>query len=262
MRMLRERALQLKEKRPGYGALLDFYVEVREAQAVTQASLRLDPANVEASIGLFRSLCRLGGAANPHLAAQVGKIEQALADDTLDLRTLMAGGGSEQEIARTAADRGLDAQVLLFLVRSSTRPAIEAESERLRGELDLESSRTGHCPVCGSLPALGLLKGDGGRRYSLCSRCACQWRVDRLACPVCGNKEPAALHYFCDEGEEAHRIDLCDACRHYVKTIDCRSLGDPDPDLEDLATLHLDVVALEKGYTRAAPHFWTGLRRQ
>ena len=38
MRTLRERALQLKAKRPGYGALLDFYVEVREAQAVARAA--------------------------------------------------------------------------------------------------------------------------------------------------------------------------------------------------------------------------------
>jgi len=267
VRKLWERAQQLKAKRPGYGALLDFYVKVREAQAASRASLRVDPVkikkgedfpvDIEASTGLFRSLCRLGGAANPHLAAQMGKIEQALADNALDLKKLVAGGGSEQEIARAAADRGLDEQVLSFLIRSSTRPSIEAASEQLRGELDLESSRTGHCPVCGSLPALNLLKGDGGIRYSLCSWCACQWRVDRLSCSVCGNKEPAKLHYFCGEGEEAHRIDLCDACRHYIKTIDCRSLEAPDPCLEDLATLHLDVVAVQKGYDRFVPNPWT-----
>jgi FdhE protein len=287
MRTLRDRARLLKQKRTGYGALLDFYVEVREAQAASGAAVRIDsvqikqggagvltdggaslahkediPVDIEAAISLFRSLCRLGGTANPHLAAQMEKIEQALADNTSALRKLMAGGASEQEIARAAADRGLDEQVLLFLVRSSARPSIEAASEVLRGGIDLESSRQGPCPVCGSLPAINLLKGAEGRRYALCSWCACQWRVDRLSCSVCGNKEPGALHYFCGEGEEAHRIDLCDACHHYVKTIDCRSLGDPDPGLEDLATLHLDVVALEKGYTRAAPQLWTGLRRQ
>jgi len=282
VRKLRERALQLKAKRPGYGALLDFYVKVREAQAASRASLRVDPVRIdrsgggspaddgaplirkedfpvdlEASIGLFRSLCRLGGAANPHLAAQLGKIGQALADNALDLKKLVAGGGSEQETARAAADQGLDEQILSFLIRSSIRPSIEAGSEQLRGELDLESSRTVHCPVCGSLPALSLLKGDGGVRYSLCSRCACQWRVDRLSCSVCGNKEPGALHYFCGEGEEARRVDLCDACHHYIKTIDCRSLEAPDPSLEDLATLHLDVVAVRKGYDRSVPNPWT-----
>ena len=281
-RKLRERALQLKAKRPGYGALLDFYVKVREAQAASKTSLRVDPVkidrsvggspaddgaplirkeefrvDIEASIGLFRSLCRLGGAANPHLAAQLRKIEQVLANDTMDLRKLVAGGGSEQEIARAAADRDLDEHVLSFLVRSSIQPSIETASEQLRGELDLESSRTGPCPVCGSLPVISLLKGDGGVRYSLCSWCACQWRVDRLSCSVCGNKEPGALHYLCGEGEEARRVDLCDACHHYIKTIDCRSLEAPDPSLEDLATLHLDVVAVRKGYDRSVPNPWT-----
>jgi len=96
-------------------------------------------------------------------------------------------------------------------------------------------------------------------RYSLCSHCVCQWRVDSLSCSVCGNKDPGALHYFCGEGEEAHLIDLCDACGHYIKMIDCRSLEEPDPSLEDLATLHLDLLATRKGYKRATPNFWTNL---
>ena len=39
--------------------------------------------------------------------------------------------------------------------------------------------------------------------------------------------------------------------------IDCRSLEAPDPGLEDLATLHLDVVAVQKGYERSVPNPWT-----
>ena len=78
-----------------------------------------------------------------------------------------------------------------------------------------------------------------------------------MSCPVCGSKEQGALHYFCGEGEDACRIELCDTCRHYIKTIDYRSLEDSDPSLEDLATLHLDVLAAQKGYRRAVPNPWT-----
>jgi FdhE protein len=282
MGSLRERAQQLKEKRPGYGAVLDFYVQVREAQDASRAFVQVDPVKVrrewkdlmaeegsslvakedfsvdiKASIGLFRTLCRLGRTANPHMAAETQKIDQALADNTLDLKELAAGGGSEQAIERAAAGRGLDKQIFTFLVRSSTLPSIEAGREQLRDEVDLESWRKVHCPLCGSLPALSLLKGEGGMRYSLCSYCGCQWRVDRLSCSVCGSKEQGALHYFCGEGEEAHRIDLCDACHHYIKTIDYRSLEGSDPSLEDLATLHLDVVAVQKGYKRSVPNPWS-----
>lgn len=282
MGTLRERAQQLKEKRPGYGALLDFYVTVRESQVASRASVRVDsvkvkknekdlpaeerfslvgkedfPIDMEASIDLFRSLCRLGGAANPHIASQVEKIEQSLHDGTMDLKALFAGGGKEQTIGQVAADRGLDKQVLSFLVWTSTRPSIEAGREQLRGDFDPETWRKSRCPVCGSLPALSLLRGDGGMRYSLCSCCGCQWKIDRLSCSVCGSREQGALHYFCGEGEDACRIDLCDTCRHYIKTIDYRSLEESDPSLEDLATLHLDVLAAQKGYRRAVPNPWT-----
>ena len=40
---LRERVQQLKEKRPGYGEILDFYVKVREAQAKSKTSLKMVP---------------------------------------------------------------------------------------------------------------------------------------------------------------------------------------------------------------------------
>jgi FdhE protein len=282
MGTLRERARQLKEKRPGYGALLDFYVTVRESQVASRASVRVEsvkvkkngkglpseerysmvgkedfPVDIEASADLFRSLCRLGSAANPHIASQVAKIDQALHDGTMDLEALFAGGGKEQTIGQVAADRGLDKQVLSFLVRGSTRPSIEAGRDQFRGELDPETWRKSRCPVCGSLPALSLLRGDGGMRFSLCSYCGYQWKIDRLSCSVCGSKEQGALHYFCGEGEDACRIDLCDTCRHYIKTIDYRNLEESDPSLEDLATLHLDVLATQKGYRRAVPNPWT-----
>ena len=281
MGTLQERAQQLKEKRPGYGAILDFYVKVKEAQAASVVSLEVNPVkvkkngkglgaekkifliekedlpiDVETSIDLFRILCGLGSAANPHIAEQVAKIDRALLDGTMDLRELLIKSGNEEIIEQAAANAELDKQVLSFLVRSSTRPSIEAGREQLREKLDLRSWRGSHCPVCGSLPDLSLLKGEGGMRYSLCSYCACQWRIDRLSCSVCGSKEQGALQCFYGEGEEAHRIDLCDTCHHYIKTIDYRSLEGSDPSLEDLATLHLDVVAVQKGYRRAVPNPW------
>jgi FdhE protein len=282
MGTLRERARQLKEKRPGYGAVLDFYVLVRESQATSKASVRVGPVKVkkdgkglqleeglslvekvdlpidmEASIDLFRSMCRLGSAANSHIATQVEKIDQALLDCTINLKSLLGGSWKEESIEQVAADRGFDARVLSFLVQSSTRPSIEAGMEQLRSEVDAETWLKSHCPVCGSLPSLNLLKGEGGKRYSLCSYCGYQWRIDRLSCSVCSNKEQGSLKYFYGEGEEAYRIDLCDKCNHYIKTIDYRNLEESDPSLEDLATLHLDVLAAQKGYERSVSNPWT-----
>ena len=277
MGTLRDRAEQLKAKRPGYGDILDYYVEVRKAQAASGASLNIDPiklkgkwsdesfslirkedfpVDVEASISLFHTLCRIGKTANPHMAEEVEKIENLLSEDKLDLKDLLGGAGKGQRSKNAADGLGLDKLVLDFLVLSSIRPSIEAGMKQVGGDLELESWRECHCPVCGSMPSLNLLQGVEGKRYSLCSYCDFQWRIDRLSCAVCGNGEPKSLSYFSGEGEEAFRIDLCDNCRHYIKTIDYRELEASDAALEDLATLHLDVLAVEKGYTRAVPALW------
>ena len=282
MGTLRERAQQHKEKRPGYGALLDFYVAVRESQVASRDSVRVDsvkvkkngkdlpaeeglplvgkedfPLDSEASIRLFRSLCRIGKAANPHMAGEVEKIREALGKKKIDLKKLFDGGVKEETIGQVAAESGLDETILSFFLHSSIRPSIEAGVEQVCGELDPETWRKGHCPVCGSLPSLSLLKGEEGRRYLLCSFCGFEWRVDRLCCPACDNREQESLGYFFGEGEEVFRIDLCDACQHYIKTIDYRNLEESDPCLEDLATLHLDLLAAQKGYRRAVPNPWT-----
>jgi len=279
---LEERAGQLKQKWPGYVALLDFYVAVRRAQDESRATVRVDrakakergvvprgepalslveaegfPIDLDASIALFRTLCRLGRTANPHFAAQIRRIDLALEEGALDLERLLAGDRGDRAIEQSAANRELDAVVLAFLVRNSTRPSIEAGRDLLADELEAGTRGGRACPVCGSPPALSLLKGEHGLRHCLCSHCGFTWAADRVSCAACGNRDTGSLQYFHVEGEGTCRIDLCDSCHHFIKTIDCRSLEESDPCLEDLATLHLDVVATQKGYTRAVPNIWS-----
>jgi FdhE protein len=279
---LRKRVQQLKKKRPGYEEILDFYLKIKEAQVKAKASLKMDPIklkkewkdlldkegfsliqkedfplDIPASIKLFHSLCQIGQKANPHMAEQVEKITKALNDKKIDLEKLFKGGLKEEEIEHVAAELGLATKVFSFLLQSSTRPSIEAGMEQLRGELDSEAWLKGRCPVCGSLPSLSLLKGEGGKRYLLCSYCGYEWRIGRLSCAVCGNKEQESLTYFYGEGEEAYRIDLCDKCHHYIKTINYRNLDESDPYLEDLATLQLDLLASQKGCKRPVPNPWS-----
>jgi formate dehydrogenase maturation protein FdhE len=269
---LRERAEQLKEKWPGYRSLLEFYVAVREAQQKAKPRIRLAlemptqlprlggavfPIDVKSSSSLFAALCRIGRAANPHFAAGVERIERALAGGGPRLETLLNGAQGEGFIEQAAAEGGLDARVLSFLLENSIRPSIEAARDQLLAGFEQDSWRKRSCPVCGAPPTLSVLKGQPALRHSICSRCGCQWRVDRVSCSVCGNRDPEALQYFHGEGQTAHRIDSCDACHHYIKTIDIGGFAAPDLCMEDLGTLHLDIVAAEKGYLRVVPNPWT-----
>jgi len=278
---LRERIQQIKKKRPGYGKILDFYQSVKEAQEQAKASLKIAsiqlkeewkkllsqegfslirkedfPLDIESSVQLFETLCQFGRKTNPHMAAQIKKIKEAIHDKRIDLKKLLTGGSKEQRIEEMVKELGLDKDVFLFLIQTSIRPSVEAGVKQLRSDLDPETWLKGYCPLCGSLPTLSLLKEEAGKRYLLCSYCGYQWRMDRISCPFCKNKDQESLHYFFGEGEETHRIDLCDKCHQYIKTIDTRDLQESDPVLEDLATPHLDILASQKGYKRPAPNPW------
>jgi FdhE protein len=278
---LTDRIQQIKEKRPGYGKILDFYQSVKEAQEKAKASLKIEsrqlrkewkkllseqgfsliqkedfPLDIESSVRLFESLCQLGSKANPHMAAQIKKIKEAIRDKKIDLKKSLASGSKGRRMEERVEELGLDKNVFLFLIQASLRPSIEAGVEQLRRGLDSETWLKGYCPLCGSLPSVSLLKEEVGKRYLLCSYCGYQWRADRISCPFCENKDQESLHYFFGEGEETHRIDLCDKCHQYIKTIDTRTLQASDPILEDLSTLHLDLLASQKGYKRPAPNPW------
>ncbi len=278
---LKDRIEQLKKKRPGYAEILNFYQKVKEAQDKVKASLRIDPIklkkewrdllakegfsliqkedfplDIEASIKVFEMLCQIGKEANPHMADQVGKIREALDNKKMDLSNLLGKGVKEQRIDQVADALGLDRKVFSFLIQNSAKPSIESGMERLRSEVDSETWLKGYCPVCGSLPSVSLLKEEVGKRYLFCSFCGYQWRIDRIFCPFCNNNDQECLRYLHGEGEETHRIDLCDKCRQYIKTIDYRNLQESDPVLEDLATLHLDLLATQKGYKRPVPNPW------
>jgi len=103
------------------------------------------------------------------------------------------------------------------------------------------------------LPAsLSLLKEEGESVISFAPlRLSMENRS--IVLPFCNNREQKSLQYFCGEGEEAYRIDLCDKCRQYIKTVDYRNLEESDPVLEDLATLHLDILASQKDIRDRSP---------
>jgi len=52
------------------------------------------------------------------------------------------------------------------------------------------------------------------------------------------------------DGEGGLRIDYCEACRGYVKTYNGQ--GNEEVLLADWTSLHLDLIARERGLTRAA----------
>jgi formate dehydrogenase maturation protein FdhE len=66
----------------------------------------------------------------------------------------------------------------------------------------------------------------------------------------CGNRDHRQLGYLHAEGEEGkERAATCDVCGGYVKMVSSLSaLAGPQLLVADVATLHLDLAATERGF--------------
>jgi len=92
---------------------------------------------------------------------------------------------------------------------------------------------------------------DGARIFR-CGCCGSDWRTEWLRCPFCGESDHEKLGSLVSADRlERHGIEVCDGCRGYLKTFTTLTAILPgDVLLEDLATLALDMAALERDYRR------------
>lgn len=108
------------------------------------------------------------------------------------------------------------------------------------------------CPFCGRPPQVSLLQteGAGARRSLVCSLCMTEWRFKRVCCTSCGEETFARLGYVRSPDFRHIRLDLCESCKRYLKTIDQTVDGKALPLVDDVASLALDIWAVEQGYEK------------
>jgi formate dehydrogenase accessory protein FdhE len=108
------------------------------------------------------------------------------------------------------------------------------------------------CPLCGGKPAVGVLRseGDGAKKSLICMLCAHEWLFRRIYCPACGEEREPQMAYY-SAPEIAHvRVDVCDTCHTYLKSIDLTKTGLAVAVVDELATIPLDLWAREHGYEK------------
>lgn len=141
-----------------------------------------------------------------------------------------------------------------FLVLAFFQPY--AEFVRSRAPLQLEGYTSLLCPFCNRKPAVGVLRqqGDGGRRSLLCGVCLTEWEFRRVICPGCGQEDHAKLPVYTAEELPHIRVECCDDCHTYIKSIDLTKNGLADPLVDELASIPLSLWAEEHGYAKLHPN--------
>ncbi|PIU45547.1 MAG: hypothetical protein COS95_03195 [Ignavibacteriales bacterium CG07_land_8_20_14_0_80_59_12] len=171
----------------------------------------------------------------------------------LDLEKLVLKvvSGDQEFFQTVSAELNVKKGFLLFLARMLANPLLESYAHGLQNKISDEQWLRGYCPICGNPPGMARLEQETGKRILWCSFCNSEWAFQRIHCPFCSNKDHNRLSYFFVEEESPYRVDVCENCKKYLKTIDERRLPEKreiQMRAEDLTTCELDIAAEKEGY--------------
>ncbi|MBM3777899.1 MAG: formate dehydrogenase accessory protein FdhE [Acidimicrobiia bacterium] len=107
----------------------------------------------------------------------------------------------------------------------------------------------GFCPVCGSWAAWQEGSEEGHRLR--CSFCSYGWTMRAYRCAFCGEDGEPFVTAAPNPEEPGRRLQLCGACGGYSKVLPLAAEF-PLVAVEDLASLDLDMAAMERKYIRPA----------
>jgi FdhE protein len=163
------------------------------------------------------------------------------------------GGESHAELLATfwnSNETGSPSELNDFVSRALLQPY--AASVRVRSGFRWNGAAPFLCPFCNRKPGVGVLRplGDGGQRSLVCSFCLAEWEFRRIVCPGCGEEDHAKLPVYTAEELKHVRVEACDSCRIYIKTVDMTKSGWAEPVVDEIAAIPLDVWAQQHGYTK------------
>lgn len=284
-RMLQKKAQELKKKEHLPAELLELLTAVYERQIDARATAAVAappaaeladpqrlaqgaplleraafPYDVAQAKELFTDFLELARQQQDPLKSAAKTIADALDNGELDLdAAFKAHLEGDSKILDAWAERTPEApRAMAFLVQSSLMPSLAAVADALAPERKaLGAWQFGHCPTCGSLPLIGALEEKEGHRHFTCSFCQTDYKARRLGCPVCNEQDFEKVSFFIVEEEPGFRVDVCKSCKRYMKVADFRKLDRRSlPLMDDLASLALDILAAQKGYSRATLSAW------
>jgi FdhE protein len=246
------RARLLADTRPDAAEVLNFYAKLVEYQRALLD--RLPETAVDRD--------DLAGAIPAFLHWLKREAPPALSAAATDLGTVSLEDWQiwfEQAMAPAPAGAGNRDSVAMFAVEALVQPVAERRAHATVGDgpAMIENAKSAsRCPACGDLPVVGVLReeGHGARRSLVCGRCATEWAYTRLACPGCGERQFESLPVYTAEQFGHIRVEACDSCRRFLKTVDLTKDGLAVPLVDDLASLSLDLWARSQGYERLRPN--------
>ena len=206
-------------------------------------TIAVDPAIITRYAGrLFSAAARSG-------TSSMATLDGATADP---IALFEASLRRDSEGSRLATPGNADPGAFQAVVSLVAWPFLQACNRRCASSR-VEAWSRGYCPVCAAWPAFAEVRGI---ERSRCLRCNCgaAWLAQPLLCAYCGNADHDELRSLLPESaDRAGSIEACRKCDGYLKVFTRLQGCAPEAVmLEDLASVDLDVAAIEDGYARRA----------
>jgi len=232
------RANALASDHPASAPLLKFYCELARFQKPIFSELDArNETDLRALVCHFPALIQLVSRSGTQLLANFAAERLQGTEAQLDLLSAAWEGG---EVVEPAG-------------RFYARVLLQPFAEYLASRGDIQASGAGPtCPFCNARPVAGVLRGegDGGKRWLLCSLCSTEWQYRRVLCPGCGEENKDKLPIYTAAEFPAARVDACDSCQTYLKSIDLTKDGHAIPMVDEIATVALNIWAEEHDYVK------------
>ena len=229
----------------------NFLAQIADGSAqqsdIQQFGLLRDSLDLTLLLPHFRNFLSLVEQNAPNALATTGREIAAMPSDswvTLLTSYWEVGGRLDQQIGAFAQ----------FFPRAFLQPYAAFVAGRTAVPPVLATPRV--CPLCGGRALFGVLRieGDGGKRCLVCSFCGYEWEFRRILCPTCGEEEEKKLPVYVAEQFPHVRVEACETCKFFVRTIDLTKDGHAVPVVDDLAAIPLTLWAHEHGYSRLQPN--------
>ncbi|MFH1896691.1 MAG: formate dehydrogenase accessory protein FdhE [Candidatus Desantisbacteria bacterium] len=167
-----------------------------------------------------------------------------------DIEQLKTAGFDRLKSRMLVPDNEIDV-LIAFIFTMADRIILESIADKLRDSIDDSMWLRNYCPMCGNKPQMARLQKEDGKRLLQCAICSTQWQFMRIKCIYCGTEDQNDLRFFWADDSSPYRVDVCDKCKGYIKTVDerkCQEGMKINHFIEDIATAYLDILAVEQGY--------------
>ncbi len=246
-----QRAQELAGQRPFAAEILRFYIHVARFQESLHRQLSLvlqsPPTFFDRELSQAE-LSELSPGFESFLSLAETHGPRQLSELSRDLHARGPSFWAELLNAAWTAHGASEAEGLLAL--AVLQPWAELLRDRATPRPPLHTLAV--CSFCHRKPCVGVLRpmGDGAARSLVCSFCLNEWEFRRIVCPACGEENDQKLPVFTASDFDHIRVECCDACKTYIKTVDLTQDGHGEPVVDELASAPLDLWARDRGYAK------------